>query len=81
MTEETASPVSLEVVDDHVTLIRINRPKARNAVDGAVTQAMADLVDRIEADATLRAVVLGSASPDFFCAGADLEVVAEWKGR
>lgn len=77
MTGHADSPVVFDIVDHHIALIRLNRPSARNAVNGAVTQAIADLVDRIEADANLRAVVLGSTSQEFFCAGADLKVVAE----
>ena len=73
---DPAAPLSFEIVGAHVALIRIDRPDARNAVNGALTAQMAGLVDRIEADPSLRAVVLGSTSPDFFCAGADLKVVA-----
>ncbi len=77
MTGPTENPVCFDIVDDHIALIRLNRPKARNAVDGTVTQAIAELVDRTEADRDLRAAVLCSTSEDFFSAGADLKVVAE----
>ena len=70
------APVLFDVVDDHIALIRLNRPAARNAVDGALARAMVGIVQRIEDDPTLRVAVLGSTSPGFFSAGADLKVVA-----
>jgi len=77
MSDASENPVLFEVVDDHIALVRLNRPKARNALNGEVTQAIAELVDRIEANPQLRVAVLSSTSEDFFCAGADLKVVAE----
>ena len=77
MSEATAdAPVLFEVIDDHIALVRLNRPAARNAVDGALTRAMVEIVERIERDPALRVAVLGSSTPEFFCAGADLKVVA-----
>jgi enoyl-CoA hydratase len=60
----------------NIALLTFNRPKARNAVSPEVSQAMAGFLDEIEADDTLRAVVLTGAG-EVFCAGADLKVVAQ----
>lgn len=74
--EDLTSPVLCDIVDQHIALLRLNRPQARNAVDIETTQAMAAAVARIEADPEIRVVVLGSATPGMFSAGADLKVVA-----
>jgi enoyl-CoA hydratase len=63
----------------HIALLTLNRPEARNAISPEVSQAMAALLDSIEADDDLRAVVLTGAG-DVFSAGADLKVVAQGRG-
>jgi enoyl-CoA hydratase len=61
---------------DHIALVTLNRPEARNAVSPEVSQTMAALLDEIEADEALRAVVL-TGRGEVFSAGADLKVVAQ----
>ena len=63
----------------NVALLTLNRPDARNAISPEVSQAMAGLLDEIEADDALRAVVLTGAG-EVFSAGADLKVVAQGRG-
>src|SRR5437764_9611528 len=60
-------------------LLTLNRPDARNAISPEVSQTMARLLDEIEADPALRAVVLTGAG-EVFSAGADLKVVAQGRG-
>jgi enoyl-CoA hydratase/carnithine racemase len=60
----------------NIALLTLNRPEARNAISPEVSQTMATLLDEIEADAQLRAVVLTGAGP-VFSSGADLKVVAQ----
>ncbi len=62
-----------------IALLTLNRPEARNAISPEVSHAMAGLLDTIEADDDLRAVVLTGAG-DVFSAGADLKVVAQGRG-
>src|SRR4029079_19688416 len=52
---------------------------ARNAISPEVSQAMAAVLDEIEADPALRAVVL-TGTGEVFSAGADLKVVAQGRG-
>lgn len=59
----------------HVAVLTINRPEARNAVNGAVASGMEEALDRVEADDDLWVVVLTGAG-DVFCAGADLKEIA-----
>jgi enoyl-CoA hydratase len=60
---------------DHIALVTLNRPEARNAISPEVSQAMAAVLDEIESDAELRAVVV-TGRGEVFSAGADLKVVA-----
>ena len=59
-------------IDDHVAVLTINRPEARNAATLALSQAMAEAIDRINEDADIRAVILTGAG-GHFCAGMDLK--------
>ena len=61
---------------EHIALVTINRPEARNAISPEVSQTMAGILDEIEADAGLRAVVV-TGRGEVFSAGADLKVVAQ----
>jgi enoyl-CoA hydratase len=61
---------------EHIALVTLNRPEARNAISPEVSQTMASLLDEIEADPALRAVVL-TGRGEVFSAGADLKVVAQ----
>ncbi|MDT5234759.1 MAG: enoyl-CoA hydratase [Mycobacterium sp.] len=60
---------------DRILIITINRPEAKNAVNAAVSQGMADAVDRLDGDAGLSVGVLTGAGGSF-CAGMDLKAFA-----
>jgi enoyl-CoA hydratase len=57
------------------TLLTINRPEARNAVNGAVASALLDGYRRFEADDDAKVLVLTGAGDQAFCAGADLKAI------
>lgn len=77
MSDQTAdTPLLFEVVEDHIALVRFNRPQARNAIDGATALALSAAVERVDADSAIRAAILTSSTPGMFCAGADLKVIA-----
>ncbi len=61
--------------DGLTTVVTIDRPEVRNAVDRATAQALADAFRAFEADAASRVAVLTGAG-DTFCAGADLRAIA-----
>jgi enoyl-CoA hydratase len=65
---------------EHIALVTLNRPEARNAISPEVSQMMAAVLDEVEADAGLRAVVL-TGTGEVFSAGADLKVVAQGKAN
>ncbi|MGK2948141.1 MAG: crotonase/enoyl-CoA hydratase family protein [Acidimicrobiales bacterium] len=55
-------------------VIKINRPEARNAVNGAVAQGIEEAIDQIEADDSVWVGIL-TGEPPVFCAGADLKEI------
>ena len=67
-----ASDAVLCGVDGPVAVVTINRPAARNAVNGAVAAGMAATLDDLEARPDVRVIVLTGAGGTF-CAGMDLK--------
>ena len=57
-----------------VGLLTINRPEARNAVNGDVAKGMEAAIDELEADDEVWVGVLAGNGP-VFCAGADLKAI------
>jgi enoyl-CoA hydratase/carnithine racemase len=72
--------VLFEIIEPHIGLVSLNRPEKRNAVNGAVTQALSRIVTEVEARIDIRAVVLASTHDRVFCAGADLAEIAAGRG-
>ena len=68
-------PTVLVTRDGPVTIITINRPERRNAVDGTTANLLFDAFRAFDADATSAAAVF-TGTGDHFCAGADLKAVA-----
>jgi crotonobetainyl-CoA hydratase len=80
MSDAEAAPVILRERRGQVEILTLNRPEARNAVNGAVTQAMSEALDDIEKDETVRCIVLTGAGDKAFCAGMDLKAFASGQG-
>jgi enoyl-CoA hydratase/carnithine racemase len=57
-------------INDGVADVRMNRPEKRNALDGAMFQALADAGERLKTEPGVRVVVL-SGEGSSFCAGLD----------
>ena len=57
--------------------LRLARPGRRNALDQAAWQALAQHVARLASEPGLRLVLLESATPGIFCAGADIHEFAD----
>lgn len=75
MSEEATEESVLVEQRDRILVITINRPKARNAVDAAVSRGLADAMDRLDEDPGLSVGVLTGAGGSF-CAGMDLKAFA-----
>jgi enoyl-CoA hydratase/carnithine racemase len=56
----------------NVLIARLNRPEARNALNGALISAISSTLLDAEKDAEIRAVVLTGTGDRAFCAGMDL---------
>jgi enoyl-CoA hydratase len=72
---ETAERVLVERSDGVATL-RLNRPRALNALDPDTLRALAAAIDAIDADATVRAAIITGSGERAFCAGADIAAMA-----
>jgi len=64
----------------HVEIITINRPEARNAINGAVSQAMSAAFDELADDADAWVVVLTGSGDKAFSAGMDLKAFSSGEG-
>src|SRR5271163_4611787 len=61
--------------DGPITIVSINRPHCRNAVDGATARKLFDAFRAFDADAEASVAVF-TGTGGYFCAGADLKAVA-----
>jgi crotonobetainyl-CoA hydratase len=69
-------PAALTERRGNVLVITINRPEARNAVNGAVSTGVGDALEQAQTDDGVRAVVITGAGDKSFCAGADLKAIS-----
>lgn len=69
---EPESPVLQTERKDGVFIMTMNRPKARNALNAALAQAIADAVDELEADKSITVGIITGAGGTF-CSGMDLK--------
>jgi enoyl-CoA hydratase/carnithine racemase len=63
-----------------VEILTINRPEARNAINGEVSQAMSSALDELENDDGCWVVILTGAGEKAFSAGMDLKAFASGEG-
>ena len=64
----------------NVEILTINRPEARNAIDGEVSAQMAGALEELEHDAGCSVVVVTGAGDKAFSAGMDLKAFAAGEG-
>jgi enoyl-CoA hydratase/carnithine racemase len=77
----TASLVLFERLQEHVALVTLNRPEARNAVNGELTAMLDEIVWRTEDDPSIWVAILAANGDKSFCAGADLKEVAAGRSK
>jgi enoyl-CoA hydratase len=66
--------LALERIDEHVLVVRLNRPQASNAMNTRMGEELMDLFERFQLDADdVRAIVLTGTGDKAFCAGGDLK--------
>lgn len=73
---DAEAPAALYERRGNVAVITINRPDARNAVNGAVSIAVGDALQQAQDDSDVWAVVITGAGDKSFCAGADLKAIS-----
>jgi len=73
------STISVEI-HGRTAVVTIERPQARNAVDGPTAQALYDAFKAFDANADLDVAIL-QGRDGAFCAGADLKGVADGRGN
>jgi enoyl-CoA hydratase len=61
---------------DDCLIMRLNRPHDGNAINLAVAQSLAALIDTCRQDSSLRAVILTGSGDKFFCTGGDVKAYA-----
>jgi enoyl-CoA hydratase/carnithine racemase len=61
-----------ERLDDHIEVLRLDRPEVRNAMDSAMLAELDAALTELAADASLRALVFSTTSERALCAGADV---------
>jgi enoyl-CoA hydratase len=64
----------------HVEILTINRPEARNAINGAVSKGLADAFDELAQDDDAWVAVLTGSGDKAFSAGMDLKAFAAGEG-
>ena len=64
--------------DGAVAVVTLDRPEARNAIDGPMAQAIEDAITRIEGDDSLMVGII-THTGNVFCSGADLKAVGAAK--
>ncbi len=78
MSQSSEGTAEAAVVTEHrgnLLIIRLNRPQARNAVNGELAKGVEAAIDELENNDALTAAVLAANGP-VFCAGADLKMIA-----
>jgi enoyl-CoA hydratase/carnithine racemase len=76
MSTDDPGDVHFEVVNQ-VALLTLDRPRSLNALSHAMVLRLHALLDQVEADTSLRAVVLRGHGPKAFCAGGDVIALAQ----
>ena len=74
-TVDTGTESLLCDVEDGVATLTMNRPEARNAMDGEMMPAMARMLSALELDNEVRCIVVTGAGKGF-CAGGDVKAMA-----
>ena len=65
-------------IKENVAVVKFNRPKALNAVNWEVLREFSDILDEIETDKNVRALVLTGEGKRAFVAGADITEVSKF---
>ncbi|EYT65698.1 enoyl-CoA hydratase [Dietzia sp. UCD-THP] len=76
MTSSETRPAVRTERRDHVLLVTLDRPEARNAVNGEVSTLLGRALHEADTDPEIRVVVITGSGEQSFCAGADLKALS-----
>lgn len=57
---------------EHIAVVTLNRPEAMNSLNSAVFSGLKKIIDEMEKDDDIRAIIITGAGDKAFCAGIDL---------
>jgi enoyl-CoA hydratase/carnithine racemase len=78
---ETTAPTDVLVVrDGTIITLTFNRPEARNAMTWGMYQRLYEVCEEVDADDTIRVLVLKGAGGKAFVAGSDISQFTEFRG-
>ena len=67
-----SNEVISELREDGILILTINRPEKRNALNGATSAKMEEILNLAEKDKAVRVIIVTGAGEKSFCAGEDL---------
>jgi enoyl-CoA hydratase/carnithine racemase len=70
---QQGAPLVTVAREEHIAIVRLNRPEALNAISGALADELTAALHTIAADSDVWAIVLAAAGDKAFCVGADLK--------
>ena len=68
-------------IEDHWALITLNRPEVHNAIDDQAMAELEEVLDFIEGNPDLKAIIITGAGHKTFCAGGDIRYFATLNTR
>jgi len=74
---DTYSNLLIERHADGYAVVTLNRPEALNALNAALFKDLADFLDAVEQDDTVRCLILTGSGEKAFAAGADIKEMAD----
>jgi enoyl-CoA hydratase len=80
MSDAETEPVLVKEQRGAVLVLRLNRPEARNALNGELLNALGNAMADAEEEAGVRCVVLTGTGDKAFCAGMDLRAFSQGEG-
>jgi enoyl-CoA hydratase len=72
-----ASERALVTREGALAIVSVNRPEARNALDGETLDALAEAFIALEGDTSIRCAILTGAGDKAFAAGADIKAMSD----
>jgi len=67
------SLINVKTVENHIAVITLNRPEARNALSKALLSELYTVIEQINSDSSIYCTIFTGSGTKAFCAGADLK--------